>query len=137
VLPSGSILSTTATQLHINLSTAAENEKLSVYKTTTDSMINMLYETSLNEIPKAAIEMLEKDIREMISGLRSANSKGIDQIRSYLEKAQVKSTLALSMFDRKEEEMSKTRLENRYEALLECRAKLENARDYLAPLIST
>lgn len=132
---SGSILYATAERLQINLGNATENNKLLVYKQTVEAMIEMLYETGLNEIRIAAIEMLEREIREMVAGLRSVNKTGIPETRSYLEKAQVKATLALNMFGREEEEMSKTRLENRYEALLECRSKLENAKDFLEPLV--
>lgn len=136
-MPHSSILFNTAALLHINLGSAAENERLLVYKETVEAMIDALYATSLNVFRRAAIEMLERDIREMIAGLRRVNRSGIPQIRSYLEKAQIEATLALNMFDYGEEEMAITRLEKRFEALLECRTNLENAKDFLLPLVNT
>ena len=134
MLTSGSILNATAKRLQVNLGTATENSKLLVYKETIETMINTLYETSLYEIKQPAIKMYERDIKDIISGLRRVNKEGISQVRTYLGNAQVKASLAYTMFDRREEETSKTRLENRYKALLECRDNLENARDYLGPL---
>jgi len=136
VLPSGSILNATAKQLKINLATAGEVSKLRVFKETLEAMINTLYETSPYEIKKPAIKMYERDIKDMLSGLRRVNRDGISQLRTYLGNAQVKAGLAITMFDRKEEETSSVRLENRYQALLDCRANLENARDFLEPWVS-
>ncbi len=137
--PSGyvheSILRSTATRLKIILVTATESSKLFVYKETIEAILNMLYKTSLRIIKQRAIKLLEEDIREMISGLRRVNKDGIIETRKYLEKAQVKATLALSMFGRDEEEISKTRLENRYEALIECRGNLEKALEFISPMI--
>ena len=132
---SGSILYSTATRLQIDLSKTTEIRKLRVYKQAMELMIDMLYETSLRSIKRLAVEMLESDIREIIAGLRKINQNGVSEIRTYLGQAQVKADLALSMFDRKEEEISKTRLENRYGALLELRTNLENALDFLIPLV--
>ncbi len=136
MLPSGSILNATAKQLKINLATAGEVSKLRVFKETLEAMINTLYETSPYEIKKPAIKMYERDIKDMLSGLRRVNRDGISQLRTYLGNAQVKAGLAITMFDRKEEETSSVRLENRYQALLDCRANLENARDFLEPWVS-
>jgi hypothetical protein len=135
VQTSGSILYATANRLQINLDSAIESDKLYVYEETIETMINTLYETSLYEIKQAAIKMLEGDIRDMVAGLRRVNREGIPQIRAYLGNAQVKAALAFTMFDRREEQTSKIRLENRYQALLECRDNLENARDFLEPLV--
>jgi hypothetical protein len=135
VQTAGSILYATAKQLRIDLGTATEDSKLHVYKETVEAMINMLYDTSLYIIKKPAIEMLEADIKDMLAGLRRVNKNGIRQIRTYLGNAQVKAALAFSMFDTKEEQGSKMRLENRYNALLECRDNLEAAWDFLEPLV--
>lgn len=134
MLSSGSILNATAKRLEVNLGAATESSKLLVYKEAIETMINTLYETSLYEIKQPAIKMYERDIKEIVSGLRRVNKEGVLQIRAYLGNAQVKAALAFTMFDRREEEASKTRLENRYKALLECRDNLEDAKDYLVPL---
>lgn len=135
MLPSGSVLHATASRLNVNLHTATEEKKLLVYKEAVESMINTLYEISLDTMTKKAIKIFEKDIREMTTGLRKVNKNGVIQIKDYLEKAQVKATLVSDMFGRKEEEASRTRLQNRYEALIECRGHLERAKDYLVPLV--
>ena len=58
-------------------------------------------------------------------------SQFIDTFRN----AQVNAAFAFTMFDTKEEKESQMRLKNRYNALLECRNNLEDALDFLEPLV--
>ena len=84
MLPTGnvheSILRSTATRLKIDLVTAAERNKLFVYKETIVAVIDILYKTSLRIIKQRAIKLFEEDIREIISGLRQVNKNGIPSV---------------------------------------------------------
>jgi hypothetical protein len=125
-------LSNKADQLGINLEWAEDQDKIRLYFETIKGIRDELYEANLSLVANTLtfLEVLEKDIREIVLGIRRISETShidIADSKQYLDKAYGKLALTIALFEDTEETNAVKRIDARIDALIQMRDFLDNA----------